>query len=415
MNARRSFFPLTFALGLSLPSLAHSRTWQVHNDGFGDAPTIQAGIDSAAAGDTVLVHPGTYLEAIDYLGKTIVLRSLAGPEVTTIDATGRNTWAVLIQGVGSREAVLEGMRITGGNAGVFIHTSQPSIRGNIIVGNEPGGGILGSASNFSPWFPLIQGNTIINNRSSNLGGGIQLLQRMVPDILDNYVADNEAIDGDGGGIYVRSFPEGLITIRGNTVVRNKAGDHGGGIYVAMINSPPPALQAEISWNLIANNVAHGSAITGVSGGGLHLIETDAWVHHNTIVGNEGGGAPSTLGGGIGVERIGSPLIEKNIIAFTTQGGGVNCVGGATPTLRDNLAWENAGGHGVGQCSDWWQSNGNVVENPYFCDMAAADFRVASNSGVMTHPAGPLGAFSDPGCGPVAVLQTTWGRIKAIYK
>jgi hypothetical protein len=37
--------------------------------------------------------------------------------------------------------------------------------------------------------------------------------------------------------------------------------------------------------------------------------------------------------------------------------------------------------------------------------------VAEGSPALTHPAGPLGAFPDPGCGPVLVEETTWGRIK----
>ena len=49
---------------LALPFVAAvcflGATWNVYEEGTGDAPTIQAAMDRSAAGDTVLVWPGTY-------------------------------------------------------------------------------------------------------------------------------------------------------------------------------------------------------------------------------------------------------------------------------------------------------------------------------------------------------------------
>src|SRR5262245_33082238 len=61
---------LTTAAGVIVSSLAvlvtandaKARTWYITPDGSGDAPTIAAGLDSAATGDDVLLAPGVFFE-----------------------------------------------------------------------------------------------------------------------------------------------------------------------------------------------------------------------------------------------------------------------------------------------------------------------------------------------------------------
>ncbi|HEV2355066.1 MAG TPA: hypothetical protein VGR89_12540, partial [Puia sp.] len=56
-----------------------------------DQPTIQAGINAASNGDTVLVAPGTYKESINFSKKAITLMSSGGPSVTIIDGSNNGT------------------------------------------------------------------------------------------------------------------------------------------------------------------------------------------------------------------------------------------------------------------------------------------------------------------------------------
>ena len=236
---------------------------------------------------------------------------------------------------------------------------------------------------------------------------------MIPEILDNYIAHNSAGSGDGAGIWVGVEFDGMV-IRGNTIEDNVAGDHGGGIYFAGLTGTPAV---EIDHNILYNNTAEGEAGTGTSGGAIWVQDSNAWVHHNTIVQNTGlGGSGHAYGGGIAISHHpGSPLIEQNIIAYSIDGSGIRCSDPATPTIRNNLAWENVGGEGTGTCADWALGNGNIITDPLFCALATGDLSLAQNSPALSHPAGPLGAIPDPGCESTPVERTTWGQIKARYE
>lgn len=151
-----------------------------------DHPTIQQAIDAAELGDRVLVAPGTYVEHLDFKGKTITLKSEEGPEVTVIDAnkTGRG---VTFQSGESRSTVLEGFTIT---------------NGNVPVSN---------------------------------GGGIDCTLESSPTITDCVIAYNKA-DALGGGIACRGLSNPLIrrcTFIGNIARDYYEGSNGGAIDIGI--------------------------------------------------------------------------------------------------------------------------------------------------------------------------------------
>jgi len=84
-----------------------------------DQGTIQAGIDAAVnPGDEVVVAPGTYVEAINFLGKAITLRSSGGAAVTTIDGGAAGT-VVTCTTSETSTTVLDGFTITNGSGGMY--------------------------------------------------------------------------------------------------------------------------------------------------------------------------------------------------------------------------------------------------------------------------------------------------------
>jgi predicted outer membrane repeat protein len=157
---RRSTMSRT-ALGLItvgialIPVSALADTWYITPDGTGDAPTIQAGIDSADAGDEVVLADGTYTgdgnRDVDYLGKAVTVRSESGdPDLCVIDCEGSegdpHRGFYLHTGEGPASC-LDGVTVTGGyreeGGGVRCVMTSPTITNCVFQENRAlyGGGI----------------------------------------------------------------------------------------------------------------------------------------------------------------------------------------------------------------------------------------------------------------------------------
>ena len=179
-TGRRTFMRIPFnsLAVLFLPSFVLATTWSILPGGAGDAPTIQAGIDSATAGDTVSVEPGIFYEHDIALKSGVVLAGSSGdPDSVVIDAQqlGR-----VLRGNGlDSMTVVEGLTLTHGLAitspdttggGIFIRGVSPLIRNCIIQSNEAirgGGAIYRNSVN-----PKFIGCIFENNTATQLGGGL---------------------------------------------------------------------------------------------------------------------------------------------------------------------------------------------------------------------------------------------------
>ena len=143
-------------------------------------PTIQAGINAAVNGDTVLVADGIYTgtenKNLDFGGRLIVLQSENGPESCIIDCEDSGS-GFYFHNIETNDAVVSGFTVCNGNStmggGFRISQSSPTIENCIIydcnnAGSSRGGGIYLSSS-----LALIINCTLYNNYAYN-GGGIYI-------------------------------------------------------------------------------------------------------------------------------------------------------------------------------------------------------------------------------------------------
>lgn len=182
------------------------RTWFVNADGTGDAPTIQAALDSAGAYDRIVLTHGTF----------------TGP--------------------GNMEVNFLGKPVT---------VSAEDDSGLVRIDCQNSGRAFRFHSNESPLSRLV-GVTIVNGESADDGGAILCEQGASPQIIDCLVHSCTAI-GRGGAIALMDSSGAII--QGCTITGNEA-DSGGGIYLSVSS------ESKVEFSLVALNVGGGICYDG---------------------------------------------------------------------------------------------------------------------------------------------------------
>jgi parallel beta-helix repeat protein len=383
-----------FCLLLSTTAFSYAATINVP----ADQSTIQAAINAAKNGDTVLVAPGTYFENINFGGKAITVKSSGGNKVTIIDGGHANSVVTFDTGEG-RKSVLHGFTIQNGDGGasssyegggIRIFNASPTVTGNIVTNNVACGDGGGIAVEFSS--ALVQGNIISNNSQSGCSGGtggagINVGGAGSAQIIGNTIENNTWGSGNGGGIAL--FAAGTPTLKNNIIRGNVAtgvspAAQGGGISI--VNDS----DAIIVQNLIYNNTAgQGSGIYfGVPYGSPGPI-----LINNTIVGTDS----SSQGSAVYADGFDDQVQFFNNLMIGASGtNAVFCDDSydqTPPTFVNDDAFSANGSGLQGTCSAQSSTNGNISADPLFA--GKTNFRLKAGS-----PAIAAGDVSAPDLPPL---------------
>ena len=322
------------------------------SDADNPCATIGFALGVAGVGDTVVVGPGSYDEAVTVAEADLTLRSSDGAGATTISGN-ELTHTVLIT---SADVTVDGFTVRDGNSGIRAEGDRATIANN-NVGSSVNGITLVSDDN------LVHDNDVFDNTVEGIS--IQSDDNVVRDNLvhdnandgidqegprtgnlyeNNVVRDNadEGIDVGGepgmvptgnvirGGWVTGNNDDGLkIEGAGNTIVDVLIELNGSdGIDLDDVGGAPIS-----SGNLIANNIIRDNGFDS-GDDGLEINGSDNVIRGNEITGNslsgidiEAGRANVVIGnelrgnGSFGVETAGDEtwIVGNGIVANGTAG------------------------------------------------------------------------------------------------
>ena len=424
-----------------------------------DQPTIQAGIDAASYGDTVIVACGTYYEQSIIMKSGICLRSETGQaDCVTIEAQWQHFWSVIDCVDLDSSTTIQGFTITGGlsneGAGMRCINSSPTIANVTFIGNySDGHGVLYCQDSS----PTLQNVAFLENEEFYSGGGGGGMYCVASSVT---LTDCMFVANAGPGMYCVASS---VTLTDCMFVGNHPGYRDCGMYCD--NSSLLGTGCEFAGHAgrgivfrLAESETGDCTLTDCrfvenGGGGMNcetygviaLTLADCSLVGNTADGNGGGlrvyGASLgdiTLagcsfvgntadgdGGGLHADGIGSvppSLTNCTIVENDASSGGAISTGWGlgyatiTNTIiafntgyvplnfrlssgsHCNDFYGNEGGDWMGALAEWLGVDGNICEDPLFCldENPGEPYTLQEDS--------PCAAGNNPECG----LIGAWG-------
>lgn len=372
--SRLTFMTLSALMAVCLPSAAVT----IHVPE--DQPTIQAGIDAASSGDTVLVASGTYYEHAIQLRPLVTLLSESGPQATIIDAQYAGDGVI-----GADGAIVAGFTIksSGGlnSAGVSCYETTMQILDNIVADHQ---------------------RTAIWVRYS------------ASEIRGNEIHVDPVVHFASDGI--RTWGGSPVIIE-NSIYATDPNGNSDAIYLGYPSSDEPP------GTLVQSNILYGRV--WISGGGA---TGPTQVRENLIVIENGFSSAINI-----ASSYDQTLVSNNTLI---GGGGLYVQGGSVVDVTDNvIAYANVGiqvwsGDVSLSCNDLWENGTDYMyiepgpddfsDDPLFCLDENLDEPYTLHEGSPclpeNSPCGELvGAFGI-GCDPVTPVEdASWGAIKAMYR
>ena len=329
-----------------------------------DQTTIQAGLNAAVEGDTVLVQPGTYTENIIWPETNGVKLISAGDSSNTIidgNASGSVISFFFAAGLDST-TLIKGFQLTNGystnGGGIYLSGSSPNLDRLYIYNNVAdthGGGIF--LSDLST-LKITSINFTSNRISSGGDGGGGIYCSGVSDVtvMDCIFTNNESREF-GGGVFCDNSTQ--ISISNTIIMENWVSGSGGGI----------------AWNssfVIMNQVTVDDNSAGQGGGIFCSNDSGSNLTNIQVINNYG----SVAGGGIKIDysdslSISNSTFNHNRTNFLHNGGGGNggglYISNSDVYLTDiSIRGNQAGGDGGGIVSTYGShifcDNMEIIDN-----------------------------------------------------